>query len=135
MKRAPSFEDVFAVMSAASVGNVTARVHIPQDPELEDVPTRFGLALNVLLDDLSFRMSSVERMAERLRVLSEASKEFTAATQDLDRLLGSVARRLAESVKDFCLVLLASEDQRELLPVALDAPDDDMRRQIGRAHV
>jgi PAS domain S-box-containing protein len=130
MKRAPSFEDVFAVMSAASVGNVTARVHVPQDPELEDVPTRFGLALNVLLDDLSFRMTSAERMAERLRILTEASKEFTATTQDLDRLLESVAHRLADSVKDFCLVLLVSEDQRELLPVALDAPDDDMRRRL-----
>jgi PAS domain S-box-containing protein len=130
MKNAPTFADIFAAMSAASVGNVVARVDIPEHPSLEDLPTRFALALNILLDDLSFRMASTERMSDRLRVLSEASREFSAATQDLDRLLGSVARRLTSCVKDFCLVFLASPDETELVPVAIDALDDDVRRRL-----
>ena len=130
---APTFEDIFAAMSAASVGDVTARVHVPQDPQLEDVPTRLALALNVLLDDLSFRMHSAERMSRRLRVLADASREFSAATQDLDRLLDAIARRLAAEMTDYCAVFLASEDDRELMPVAIRARDDDTRRAAQEA--
>ncbi len=97
---APSFDDIFAAMSAASVGHVTARVALPDNPQLDDVPTRFALGLNVLLDDLSFRMSTMERMADRLRILAEASRDFSAATPDRDRLLDTVARRLATVMKD-----------------------------------
>jgi PAS domain S-box-containing protein len=135
MNEAPTFEDVFAVMSAASVGNVTARVHVPPDARLDDVPTRFGLALNVLLDDLSFRTTSAERMADQMRILTEASHDFSAATQDLDGLLESVARRLARSVKDFCIVLLASGDERELVPVATDSPDEETRRRLKEIYI
>ncbi len=123
------------MMSAASVGEVTARAQVPREPELDDVPTRFAIALNVLLDDLSTRVTSVERMAERLRVLAEASHEFSAATQDLERLLASIARRLTASVGDLCIVLLASPDDRELVPVALDAQDDDTRRRLRELYV
>ena len=55
MRRAPTFDQIFAVMSAASVGDASARVTGLDDPDVDDVPTRFALALNVLLDDLSFR--------------------------------------------------------------------------------
>jgi PAS domain S-box-containing protein len=130
MTSAPSFADVFAVLSAASVGQSAARVAVPADPAVDELPTRFALALNVLLDDLSSRMASTERMADRLRVLTEASREFSAATQDLEHLLGSVARRLTGTLKDFCLVFLPSADESELLPVAIDAPDDDTRRRL-----
>ena len=45
---APTLEDVFAVMSAVSFGNFTARVAVPSDPRVEDVATRLWIALNVL---------------------------------------------------------------------------------------
>src|SRR5450432_3851662 len=51
MIKPPSFEDIFAVMAAASVGDMTPRVVVAESPQLDDVATRLGIALNVLLDD------------------------------------------------------------------------------------
>jgi signal transduction histidine kinase len=67
MTRAPSFDDIFAVMSAASVGDAGARVALPEDADVGDLATRFAIALNVLLDDLAFRMAEREKAEERLR--------------------------------------------------------------------
>lgn len=53
MKRAPSFDDIFDVMGAASVGDLAARVELPDDPKTDDLATRFAVALNLLLDDLA----------------------------------------------------------------------------------
>jgi PAS domain S-box-containing protein len=126
---APSLEDLFAVMSAVSFGRADARVPIPEDPQPDDLPTRLGIALNVLMDDLSARARATEQMAERLRVLAEASHEFSATTQDPERLLRTVARRLAEVVKDLCMVRLVSDDGRSLAPVAIHANDEDALRR------
>ena len=60
MTIAPSFDDVFAVMSAASLGDTTARVSVPDDWQPDQVPSRFALALNVLLDDLAFRAAQAK---------------------------------------------------------------------------
>jgi two-component system, cell cycle sensor histidine kinase and response regulator CckA len=59
--------EIFAVMAAASTGDVGARVPLPDEPNLEDTATRFAIALNVLLDDLAFRVAERARMEERLR--------------------------------------------------------------------
>jgi PAS domain S-box-containing protein len=64
MTNLPSFEEILAVMSAASRGDATARVQVPDDPQPDHIPTRFGLALNVLLDELALR-------AEKARAQSE----------------------------------------------------------------
>ncbi|HEX2870292.1 MAG TPA: PAS domain S-box protein, partial [Polyangiaceae bacterium] len=50
------------------------------------------------------------RMAGRLRLLAETSHEFAEATVDYERLLATVARRLAEVVGDLCSVRAVSED-------------------------
>ena len=63
----PTFDDIFGVMAAASNGDTAARVELPDEPDLEDTATRFAIALNVLLDDLSFRVRERERAEERLR--------------------------------------------------------------------
>ncbi len=64
----PSLDTIFAVMAAASVGDTTARVPVPADPKLDDVPTRLALALNVLLDDLAARLATLERtQADQMR--------------------------------------------------------------------
>jgi PAS domain S-box-containing protein len=73
------------------------------------------------------------RMEERLRVLSEATRAFAEATTDSQRLLDTVARRVAEVVKDYCIVLLLSEDGRTLTPAAVFDPDPEALRQVNDA--
>src|SRR5207249_3214398 len=80
MRPSPSFDEIFGVMSAASVGNLRARVVLPPKPDVEDIPTRFALSLNILLDDLAFRMDEVaatsadrKRAEDRYRALFESS--------------------------------------------------------------
>jgi hypothetical protein len=45
------------------------------------------------------------RLQDRLRVLSEVIGAFADATIDYDRLLDTIARKLAEVVGDLCSVL------------------------------
>jgi len=70
------------------------------------------------------------RLEERLRVLSEAMHAFGEATTDSQRLLDTVARQVAEVVKDFCVVLLLSDDGLALVPAAVFDPDPGAVRQI-----
>ena len=117
MRTSPSFDDLFAVMGAASVGDLAARVAIPDDARLDDTPTKLAIALNILLDDLELsaadmrrELAARERLTARLQLLSEASREFSASTDRLDRLLDVVARRLGELVGDLCTIRPISED-------------------------
>jgi PAS domain S-box-containing protein len=68
----PSFEDIFAVMSAASVGDLSARVTVPSSASLDAAATRFALGLNVLLDDLTARQDDLRRSQARFTALYEA---------------------------------------------------------------
>jgi len=67
MTRVPTFDEIFAVMSAASVGDITARVAVPDDPPLDEPATTLAIALNLLLDDLALHDAEHERMLEELR--------------------------------------------------------------------
>lgn len=67
MSRAPSLDDIFAVISAASVGERSARVVVPDDSSPDDPLTKLAVGLNVLLDDLAFRAAEQERAIEELR--------------------------------------------------------------------
>ncbi len=60
----PTFDEIFAVMSAVSVGDLAARVAIPDQPVLDDTATKFALALNIVLDDLSVRASDLAKLSE-----------------------------------------------------------------------
>jgi PAS domain S-box-containing protein len=51
-----------------------------------------------------------ERIANQLRLLAEASHEFSATTFDHERLLEVVARRLGELVGDLCVIRAITED-------------------------
>ncbi len=117
MKRSPSFDDIFAVMSAASVGDMTARVVVPDGPQIDDTATRFALALNILLDDLTLSAADARReleergrLASRFQILADASREFSAAIGEVDHLLVVVARRLGELVGDMCVIKPISDD-------------------------
>ncbi len=126
----PSFEDILDVMGAASAGDVTARVPLPDPKQVEDPATRLGSGLNRLLDDLSARAQTAELLANRLGVLSSVAHEFAEATRDSKRLLDTVAKRLAEVVRDQCVVRLVSADGRELVPMAMHGVDDAAERLL-----
>jgi PAS domain S-box-containing protein len=66
MKKPPTFDDIFAVMSAASVGDLEARVAVPDNPRLDDPATKFAIALNILLDDLTHRATELEGIGDAL---------------------------------------------------------------------
>jgi len=121
MMDAPSLEDIFTVVSAATFGQADARVPVPENPQLDDIATRLGIALNVLLDDLAQsaakqrrEVAERERLAARLQVLADSSREFSAATGDVEGLLDVVARRLGELVGDMCSIRALSEDGQSL---------------------
>lgn len=67
----PTFDEIFKIMSAASVGDLSARVPLPQNPSLESKETKFAVALNQLLDDLAFRN---EALAQKNSDLERANK-------------------------------------------------------------
>ena len=60
---------------------------------------------------------------------------FTEATTDSQRLLDTVARRVAEVVKDTCIVTLLSDDGLTLTPVAAYDPDPEALRQVRDAYL
>jgi PAS domain S-box-containing protein len=72
MMPTPTFDEIFAVMSAASVGDTSARVAVPDDTALDNPATQLAVGLNLLLDDLAFRSAERERAIGELR-RSEAS--------------------------------------------------------------
>jgi PAS domain S-box-containing protein len=73
-------------MSTASVGDATARVALPDAPDVEDLATRFAVALNLLLDDLALRAADLQQEAE-IRRTSEARVRAMVDTA-LDAVIG-----------------------------------------------
>lgn len=95
MNRAPSFEDIFAVMSAAAVGDSDARVVIPDNPDIVDLATRFGIAVNVLLDDLQYRSQ-------------EAESAHLASKTELERLVDERTAQYRQAEMKFASAFKAS---------------------------
>jgi signal transduction histidine kinase len=108
MPPAPTLSEIFAVMAAASTGDAAARVPLPDEPDLEDTATRFAVALNVLLDDLAFRVAERAKMEARLR-----------QSQKMDAI-GNLAGGIAHDFNNMLSVILGFT---ELVLTRFDASD------------
>jgi PAS domain S-box-containing protein len=95
MTDTPTFDEIFAVMSAASGGDTTARVIVPDDLELNDLPTRLAIAVNLLLDDLHHHAAELEA----------AHRD---AQQELERLVSDRTEQLRQSEEKFSKAFQAS---------------------------
>jgi PAS domain S-box-containing protein len=91
MTRLPTLDEIFAVLSAASIGDTAARVAVPDNPQLDDVATKLAIAVNLLLDDLHFRAAELDAahkvtqmelerlVAERTEQLRQSEEKFSKA--------------------------------------------------------
>jgi PAS domain S-box-containing protein len=85
---APSFDDIFAAMSDASVGHCDARVAVPREPQPDHAPTRFAVALNVLLDDLARYRSLFDRNPQPMFVFEPTTLGFLEVNDAAVRVYG-----------------------------------------------
>jgi len=85
-----------------------------------------------LLEASERELAERERMAARLRLLADASQEFSEATGDYARLLEVVARRLGEIIGDLCAIRAMSEDGTQLEAGAVHHRDPELRAWAQR---
>src|SRR4051812_48507374 len=75
------------------------------------------------------RMTSDSTVSDgRLRGLSDTMRAFAEATIDYQRLLRTVAERMAGLVGHGCVLALSSEDEQLLQPAAVFFEDPNLNR-------
>jgi PAS domain S-box-containing protein len=94
------------------------------------VATGAARQVSVELTDERDPSKRIGHLEARLRILSDGMHAFAEATTDYERLVDTVAQRLAEVVGDSCVVFVASEDGRTLVPIAIHATRPDAGAQL-----
>ncbi len=79
---------------------------------LEDLALQASIAItnSKLFAATQRELAERDRMTDRLRVLSELTREFALATGSYDKLLELLARRLSEVVGEMCSLRMATDD-------------------------
>jgi signal transduction histidine kinase len=87
---------------------------------VEDLARRAAVAIDNarLYHEAREAEARIRQQAERLEALAEASNAFAMARLDLDAVLNTVTRRVADLIGDVCSIRLLSEDGNTLVPVA-----------------
>lgn len=94
---------------------------------VQDIADRAALAIENarLLESTLAAEEQSRRHAARAEALAEAARDFAEASLDLSSVLETVARRIAETVGDGCLIRLQSEEGHLLAPSAVYHPEPE----------
>lgn len=71
------------------------------------------------------------RNAERAGLLASLSQAFAEAGLDYTKVLNTIARRIAETFEDACVIRLLSEDEKFLRAVAYFHPDPEIQARLS----
>jgi|GEM_PF-384880 len=83
-----------------------------------------------LYRDAQRSAAEARAQARRLQVLADTTGALVEEQLDYTVVLESVARRIAETLGDTCVIRLLSEDGKTLDPVAIHAPDPEIRERM-----
>ncbi len=73
-----TLERLYETMAAAATGTPTARVALPDDPDIDLVPVKLAIGLNTLLEDLEYASATRTAAENELRVALQAKDDFLA---------------------------------------------------------
>ncbi|HVM44888.1 MAG TPA: ATP-binding protein [Candidatus Thermoplasmatota archaeon] len=104
---APTLDDLLDALAAASVGNLAARVRVPEDAEPEHPYTQLAYAVDILLSDLEYRDAAHRAALDDLRTLNQTlevrvrdrTRELALANQELESFSAMVAHDLRAPVR------------------------------------
>jgi PAS domain S-box-containing protein len=72
----------------------------------------------------------LQRLEDRIQILSETMRAFAEATANYEELLDTVAQRVTQVIGDSCVLHLVAEDGEHLIPVSVHARDATVLAQI-----
>jgi signal transduction histidine kinase len=101
----------------------------------EELARRAALAMDNarLFRERSAAEESARHSAARLHLLARVSQLVAEAGLDLAQVLDVLAREVAESIGDGCVLQLVSEEGSWLEPAAVHHPEDTSRVMLGQA--